>query len=188
MGWLIACFSSARSRVTHRPRVNGEVTSVAAKAQPLGSIRAAARGQPGNAGFQDHRGVASDHRADRAGPRAEGHPVRHQHQEPRLQHVRARPPGLRQEHGRQSASGTEGCRVARRRPIGPMSTISTTPIIPRPCSCRPAARGSSPRAWSRPSTSCEACCPRCSKAKTIRCGGAPSTSSSAPATKRRWRR
>ena len=32
------------------------------------------------------------------------------------------------------------------------------------------------------------CCRRCSKAKTTRCAGAPSTSSSAPATRRRSRR
>ena len=100
--------------------------------------------------LQDHGRTAPDYRPDRPGSGAEGHSVRRQHQEPRLQHVRARPAGFGQDHGRQGAPGTEGCRVADAAPTGPMSTISTTRTSPRRSKLPHGPRAKCwPRAWSR---------------------------------------
>ena len=89
--------------------------------------------EPVDARLQDHRRARADHRPDRPGPRAEGHPVRRQHQEPRLQHVRAGAAGLGQDHGRQGAPRTARPPRHRRRPTGSTSTTSRTPTGRRRC-------------------------------------------------------
>ena len=53
IGWLIACFSSARSRqLTRRRRANGEVTTVAARPQPLEASELRRWSIPASLGFK----------------------------------------------------------------------------------------------------------------------------------------
>ena len=100
------------------PGANGQVTTVAARPQPLEASRAAPRRRPRDARLQDHGRAAPHHRPDRPGPRAQGHPVRRQHQEPRLQYLRAGSAGLRQDHRREGPPRPEGRRGSHARRLG----------------------------------------------------------------------
>ena len=171
------------------PRVNGEVTTVAAKPQPLEASELRRVVEPATLGFKTTdelhpiTGLIGQDRALKAiqfGANIKSHD---------FNMFVLGPAGLRQDHGRQGAPRARRPPSCRRRPTGSTSTISRTPTGPRRCSCRTGARKRARQGHGGgASTSCAACCRRCSRARTTRSGVAPSTSSSAPARRRRWRR
>ena len=99
------------------------------------------------------------------------------------------PAGIRQEHGGQGPPGPEGRRVADARRLGlRLQFRKPQPAQGARAAARTRARMLAKGMVGGHRRAAGTCCRRCSRARTIRCGVAPSTSSSAPATRRRWRR
>ena len=132
----------------------------------------------------DHRRPRASLGPHRPGPRAEGDPVRRQHESERLQRVRARPAGLRQAHG---GEGHLEKKAAAEPTPSDWAYVNNfeDPNRPRALELPVGCAAGSPRAWSTPSTSYATRCPPCSRARSTRRAAAPSTRRTAPVRRRR---